>query len=337
MRALLSVTDLRVSFAPRDEGAPAVDGISLEVRAGEAVGLVGESGCGKTATALSILGLLPPPGRVLPGSSIRFRDEELVGAVARLRRVRGREIAMVFQDPGSALNPVLPVGEQIAEALRHHMGLDRRAARERTAALLSEVGLPDPRRQAAEHPHRLSGGMRQRVVLAMALACEPALLVADEPTAALDVTIQAQILELLAELRERRGLAVLLISHDLGVVAEVCHRVAVMYAGRLVEVGDVADVFGGPAHPYTRGLLDSLPRVADPRAPLRPIAGMVPAPGHRPPGCRFSDRCPRAWERCRREPPLLPVAPEDSGRLGRCWLVDTGELPVAAAGDGRGP
>ncbi|HSR42692.1 MAG TPA: ABC transporter ATP-binding protein, partial [Longimicrobiales bacterium] len=240
------------------------------------------------------------------------------------------------QEPGAALNPVLTVGEQVGEGLRHHLGMNRREARTRVAELLAEVGIPDPELRARTYPHELSGGMRQRVLVAMALACEPSLLVADEPTTALDATIRAQILELLSDLRERRGLALLLITHDLGAVAEVCDRVAVMYAGQLVETGPVAEVFEAPAHPYTRGLLDSLPRVGDPGAPLRPIPGVVPPPGRHPPGCRFSDRCPWSWSRCGAEPPpLLDVA--SPGRSSRCWLVEEGEVPLAAADPEPGP
>lgn len=336
MTALLEVEELRTVVRAASGEVAAVDGVSFCVAEGEALGLVGESGCGKTLTALSLVGLLPPGARVLPGSSVRFRGEEFVGAgPERLRRLRGAEIAVIFQEPGMALNPVSSVGRQVAEGLRHHRGLDRRAARARAAELLGEVGIPDPENRARSYPHELSGGMRQRVLIAMALACGPRLLVADEPTTALDATVRAQILDLLDRLRRERGLALLLITHDLASVAEVCDRVAVMYAGHLVETGEVADLFAAPAHPYTRGLLDSLPRVDAPGGRLRPIPGTVPAPGKRSLACRFADRCPRAWDRCRREaPPLLAVGAGGSGWRSRCWLVETGEVPLSVE-DGR--
>jgi len=269
--ALLTVRDLRTWFHTDQGVARAVDGVSFDVRSGETLGIVGESGCGKTVTSLSILGLLPtPPARIHDGSSIRFDGRELVGLGERgMRALRGNEISMIFQEPMSSLNPVYTVGSQIAEALRLHRGLDRKGARTEVVRLLSEVGIAEPDRRVDEYPHQLSGGMRQRVMIAMALSCEPKLLIADEPTTALDVTIQAQILELLAALRRRHGMAVLLITHDLGVVAEVCDRVVVMYAGQVVETGTVHEIFADPRHPYTRGLLDSLPSVDDPGQRLR--------------------------------------------------------------------
>jgi len=316
---LLSVRDLRVWFDTDQGVARAVDGVSFDVLEGETLGIVGESGCGKTVTSLSLLGLLPrPPARVLDDSSIRFRGEELVGASARrLRRLRGNDIAMIFQEPMSSLNPVYPIGDQIGEALRLHRGLDRRAARQETIRLLDEVGIAGAAQRVDDHPHQLSGGMRQRVMIAMALSCAPELLIADEPTTALDVTVQAQILELLASLQAARSMAVLLITHDLGVVAEVCDRVAVMYAGQIVETGTVQEIFGDPRHPYTRGLLDSLPRVDDPGHRLKPIPGTVPPPTHWPDGCRFRDRCPLAAPPCAAPQALLDLGPE--GRAARCW------------------
>ena len=337
---LLQVTDLRTSFFTDQGVARAVDGVSFSVAPGETVALVGESGCGKTVTSLSILGLVPdPPGRILPGSSIRLRGEELVDAPEeRLRRLRGNEISMIFQEPMTSLNPVFTVGEQIGEPLRLHRRMGKRAARERAGELLREVGIPEPARRLDEYPHQLSGGMRQRVMIAMALACEPALLIADEPTTALDVTIQAQILELLAALKESRGMAVLLITHDLGVVAEVADRVVVMYAGQVAETGTAREVFGAPAHPYTEGLLASLPRVDRPGERLRPIPGVVPSPTDWPKGCRFADRCRYAWERgIEHEPPLLEVvAGRGEERAARCWLVEEParrRVPTAADGD----
>ena len=323
--ALLEVRDLRVEFSTDGGKARAVDGVSFEVREGETLGIVGESGCGKTVTSLAMMGLIPsPPGRTLPGSSIRFRDRELVGAPQKvLRELRGNEMGMIFQEPMTSLNPVFPVGSQIAETLSRHRGMKRKEALEQSEALLKEVGIPEPGRRLHEYPHQLSGGMRQRVMIAMALACEPALLIADEPTTALDVTIQAQILELLAELQRRRGMAVLLITHDLGVVAEVCDRVAVMYAGQVVETGDVHQIFGDPRHPYTRGLLASLPRLDNRGGRLQPIPGVVPSPTAWPTGCRFAPRCRFAWDRCRAEPPpLLGVGDHPEARGSRCWLEE---------------
>jgi len=322
---LLSVTELRTWFDTDQGVARAVDGVSFDVRAGETVGIVGESGCGKTVTSLSILGLLPtPPARILEGSSIRFRGEELVGASARkLRGIRGNDISMIFQEPMSSLNPVYTVGDQIGEALRLHRGMSRREARSEAVRLLEEVGIANAERRVDEYPHELSGGMRQRVMIAMALSCTPELLIADEPTTALDVTIQAQILELIADLRARRGMAVLLITHDLGVVAEVCDRVVVMYAGQIVERGTVEEIFADPRHPYSRGLLESLPAVDDPGRRLKPIAGTVPAPTRWPEGCRFRDRCPLAEARCDAPQELLSLGRSD--RHARCWRA--GEAP----------
>jgi oligopeptide/dipeptide ABC transporter ATP-binding protein len=321
--ALLEVQDLKTWFTTDSGTARAVDGVSFSVSEGETVGIVGESGCGKTVTSLSLMGLIPrPPGRIVEGSSIRFRGTELTTLPPReFRALRGKEIAMIFQEPMTSLNPVYTVGDQIREALRLHRGLDRRAGRDAGVQLLREVGIPEPDRRFDEFPHQLSGGMRQRVMIAMALAGEPALLIADEPTTALDVTIQAQILGLLAELRTRRRMAILLITHDLGVVAEVCDRVLVMYAGQVVESGTVDDIFLRPRHPYTRGLLDSLPRLEDRGRRLRPIEGTVPSPVNWPNGCRFRARCPQAWARCEGEaPPLVTLEGGGPARASRCWL-----------------
>jgi len=334
---LLEVKELRVEFSTDEGRARAVDGVSFRLREGEALGIVGESGCGKTVTSLALMGLVPsPPGRVLEGSSIRFRGRELVGAGERtLRSLRGNEMAMIFQEPMTSLNPVFTVGSQISEALRQHRGMGRRAATARAEELLREVGISEPARRLGEYPHQLSGGMRQRVMIAMALSCEPALLIADEPTTALDVTIQAQILDLLSELRRRRGMGILLVTHDLGVVAEVCDRVAVMYAGQVVEEGPVEGLFRDPRHPYTRGLLDSLPRIDTRGSRLRPIPGVVPSASRWPPGCRFRERCRHAWERCAAEPPPLhPVVPTAGERASRCWLE---EEPERRSPQGDGP
>jgi peptide/nickel transport system ATP-binding protein/oligopeptide transport system ATP-binding protein len=317
--ALLEVTDLRTWFDTDQGTARAVDGVSFDVQEGETVGIVGESGCGKTVTSLSVLGLLPvPPARILEGSSIRFAGEELVGAsVRRMRALRGNEISMIFQEPMSSLNPVYTVGDQICEALRLHRDMGRREARIEAVRLLDEVGIAGADRRVDEYPHQLSGGMRQRVMIAMALSCAPKLLIADEPTTALDVTIQAQILELVAELRRNRGMAVLLITHDLGVVAEVCDRVVVMYAGQVVERGSVQEIFSEPRHPYTRGLLRSLPSLEDRGRRLETIQGTVPPPTDWPTGCRFQARCLLAEERCGEPQSLIELDRQD--RVARCW------------------
>ncbi len=315
---LLAIEDLRVAFATERGEAVAVDGVTLDVAEGTALGLVGESGCGKSVTALSILRLLPTPaarivsGRILFGESDLLRlDEE------ELRRVRGRRIGMIFQEPMTSLNPVYTCGEQIDEVLRLHEGLGRREARERTVELLAQVGIADPARRARDYPHQLSGGMRQRVMIAMAVACRPALLIADEPTTALDVTIQRQILELLQRLREEMGMALLHITHDLAVIEGSAQEVAVMYAGVIVERAPAAEIFSRPAHPYTLGLLACRPdgRRAGERLPV--IGGKVPDPLERPGGCRFHDRCPFARERCRNEEPALEEL--DRGHRVACF------------------
>jgi oligopeptide/dipeptide ABC transporter ATP-binding protein len=309
-----------------------VDGVSFEVGAGEVLGIVGESGSGKSVTSLSVMQLIPrPPGEIVSGSSIRFRGEELVGAPERrLREIRGNDIAMIFQEPMTSLDPVYRVGEQIAEALRLHRGLDRRAARARAVELLELVGIPGPEQRVDAYPHHLSGGQRQRVMIAIALACEPELLIADEPTTALDVTIQAQILDLLAELRDRLGMALILITHDLGVVAEVCDRVVVMYAGQIVEQGPTGLIFRDPRHPYTEGLLRAIPRLDRPTDRLAVIPGTVPSPLRWPVGCRFHTRCPYGWSLCVEEPPpLLAVGEAATERASRCWLERHPERRVA--------
>ncbi len=320
---ILQVDNLRTFFRTDAGEARAVDGVSFHVDAGETLGIVGESGCGKTVTALSIMGLVPrPPGRILEGSSIRLNGEELVGAPERrLRQIRGSEISMVFQEPMTSLNPVYTVGEQVAEVLRAHRDLNKVEARARAVDLLDEVGIPDPGRRFDDFPHQLSGGMRQRVMIAMALSCEPSVLIADEPTTALDVTIQAQILRLLSRLTTDRAMAVMLVTHDLGVVAQTCDRMVVMYAGQVVESGSVASVFAEPRHPYTRGLLRSVPRPDRPERRLTPISGSVPSPTAWPPACRFQDRCPDAFGRCSAEAPVL--VDDAAGRV-RCWLAAPG-------------
>src|SRR5687768_12358131 len=299
---LLSVHDLRTSFYTESGVARSVDGISFDIGAGETVGIVGESGCGKSVTALSILRLIQPPGRIESGSRIEFEGKNLLDLPpAEIRAVRGNRIAMIFQEPMSALNPVFTVGDQIAEVARVHAGASRREAWQRAEEMLHLVGIPAPAQRAHEYPHQLSGGMRQRVLIGMALVMRPALLIADEPTTALDVTVQAQILELLRELQRDFGMAVLLITHDLGVIAETASRVLVMYGGEIVEEASVERLFANAQHPYTEGLLAAMPRVEDTRSRLTTIPGTVPPPTAWPSGCRFHDRCSYAWDRTAKE------------------------------------
>ncbi len=332
MSRLLSVDNLRTNFPTRAGLVKSVDGVSFSIGVGELLGLVGESGCGKSITALSVMRLISPPGKIV-GGSIKFKGEELTTASEdRMRAIRGDDIAMIFQDPMTSLNPVYTVGEQIAEALRLHRKLDRKAAWAGAIDAMREVSIPSPEVRAADYPHQLSGGMRQRVMIAMALACDPELLIADEPTTALDVTIQAQILELLDGLRKSRKLAVLLITHDLGVVAEVADRVCVMYTGKIVEESDVEELFADPKHPYTRGLLRSVPKLGGSDAAaggrLETIEGTVPSPTDLPPGCHFAPRCEFKMDICTHgEIPLVEAA---NGSLVRCVLYDKG-MKFAAA------
>jgi oligopeptide/dipeptide ABC transporter ATP-binding protein len=313
---VLDVRNLSISMA----GLPVVDGIGFAIGAGEALGLVGESGCGKSVTALALMRLLPePPGRIT-GGRIQIGDTDVMTLdAAGLRRLRGGAMAMIFQEPMTALNPVFTVGAQIAEALAAHQRLDRQTVQARAVDLLASVGLPAPERQLDRYPHQFSGGQRQRIMIAMALANSPRLLIADEPTTALDVTVQADILDLIGRLRRETGTAVLLITHDLGVVSDVCDRVAVMYAGRIVEQGPVASVFAAPRHRYTRALLDTIPALNPPGSRLPAIPGQVPKPGERGRGCAFAPRCTAAVDRCVSEaPPLVPVAAEGQ-HWSACW------------------
>ena len=336
MTALLEVRDLRTHFHTEDGEFPAVDGVSFEVEAGRTLAIVGESGCGKSVTSLSIMGLVPsPPGRI-SGGSIRFEGRELVGAPAReMQDLRGNGMAMIFQEPMSSLNPAFTVGEQIVEGLLRHRPINRAEATERALAMLRKVRIPAPEQRFHDHPHKLSGGMRQRAMIAMALACEPRLLIADEPTTALDVTIQAQILDLMHTLQSETGTAIILITHDLGVVAEVANEVVVMYAGRIVERAPVQLLFDAPQHPYTVGLLGSIPRLDGQRTRLASIEGQVPNPLQPPTGCSFAERCPFADAHCRAAVPALrevgPLhfsacwkAPLDVQVLMRDGLVDDG-------------
>ncbi len=317
--SLLGIRNLRTTFRSDEGLVRAVDGIDLDVAEGEVVGVVGESGSGKSVTMLSLMGLVEPPGRV-EADRIRFEGKDLLSLSAEeMRRLRGNRMAMVFQDPMTSLNPFLTVEEQVCEVLEVHKSMRRAAARERAVALLEEVGIPGAARRLRDYPHQFSGGMRQRVMIAIALACEPALLIADEPTTALDVTIQAQILDLLRKLRAERKMSVILITHDLGVVAGMCERVKVMYAGRIVEEGPTRAIFRTPRHPYTRALLASLPRLDEGEgARLRTIPGLPPNLSRVPKGCAFHPRCAYAEERCRTDEPRLETVGE--GHRKSCWV-----------------
>ena len=324
--AILEVRDLATQFDTLDGVVRAVDGVSFDLERGETLGIVGESGCGKSVTALSILRLIPPEtGRIAAGS-IRFEGEELTTlSEEAMKRLRGHRISMIFQEPMTSLNPVLTVGTQIAENVVRHMGVSKKAARERAREMLDLVRIADSKRRLDEYPHQLSGGMRQRVMIAMALSCDPQVLIADEPTTALDVTIQAQILDLMLDLKEKTGTAIVLITHDLGVVAETSRRVVVMYAGRKVEEAPVEALFDNPLHPYTRGLMRAIPRLdvdaeeGGRRPRLQEIPGMVPLLTRPIVGCAFAARCSLATERCRAEPP--PVVDAGGGHTVACWEV----------------
>ncbi len=314
--ALLEVHDLETCFLLERGVARAVDRVSFSLAAGRVLGLVGESGCGKTVSALSLMRLVPPPGRIMGGRVLLDGQDLLALPEREMRTVRGAGLGMIFQEPMTSLNPVFTVGSQIAEAVRLHRSVGRRAAWNRAVELLAEVGIADPARRAHDYPHQLSGGMRQRVMIAMAISCAPRVLIADEPTTALDVTIQAEILDLLGTLRARHGMALLLITHDLGVVAERADEVAIMYAGRIVEQASVLEIFDRPLHPYTQALFRSMPGVGGRRERLDAIPGQVPDLLHLPSGCAFRDRCPQAIEECATVvPPLDEHAP---GHRGAC-------------------
>lgn len=318
MQPVLDVKGLETAFiTPRGVGY-AVDNVDLAVNPGETLGIVGESGCGKTMLALSILGLIDKPGRIVSGQ-VLYHGRDLVSMdPAELRKLRGKALSMIFQEPMTSLNPVLKVGEQIAEAVRLHRGASQAEALDVAREMLAKVGIPDPARRLDSYPHEMSGGMRQRVVIAMALALDPEVVLADEPTTALDVTIQAEILALMDDLRREFNTAIALITHDLGVVAQVCDRVAVMYSGKIVEQAPVLELFEDPLHPYTRLLLASVPRIGS-QGQLAAISGNVPSIFNRPGGCHFHPRCPKAFDRCSQEPP--PMYKRD-GRLVRCFLYD---------------
>jgi oligopeptide/dipeptide ABC transporter ATP-binding protein len=333
MSDVLVVSGLRTYFHTRSGVVRAVDGVDLTLREGRILGLVGESGSGKSVFALSVMGLVDRPGRIEPESEIHFCGRNLATADNReLRRIRGNELSMIFQEPMTSLNPVYSIGRQMVEAIKLHLDVDTRTAHERVIEMLELVGIPSPSQRFRDYPHQMSGGMRQRVMIAMALVCEPKLLLADEPTTALDVTIQAQVLELLRDIRDRMGLAMVLITHDLSVVAEMCDDVAVMYAGRVVERGSVEDVFRDPQHPYTEALLRSIPALRATHAvPLEIIPGAMPEPLDRAPGCRFAPRCKYVFDECNlHDPPLFPLPATERGspvgsdggmtQASACWL-----------------
>ncbi len=329
MAELLRVTDLHTEF-PTDDGlVKAVDGVSFSIDEGETLGIVGESGCGKSVSAFSIMRLLQPPGRIASGS-IMFRGKDLTKiSDGEMRQLRGNEISMIFQEPMTSLNPVYTIGDQIAETLLIHQDISKKDAMDQTVDMLRRVGISLPERRVHEYPHQMSGGMRQRVMIAMALACKPKLLIADEPTTALDVTIQAQILELMKELKDQYGMSILFITHDLGVVAEMAQRVVVMYGGQVVEEAEVKTLYRRPYHPYTEGLLSSIPRLDRPPGRLHTIEGIVPNPLHMPSGCRFAPRCPYAEERCNAAPPALVDVGE--GAEARCIIPPSERREVEAS------
>lgn len=319
MEPLLRIADLQIEFQTLRGRLKALCGISFQVQPGEIFGLVGETGCGKTITGLSVLQLVPKPGRVVAGH-VWFQGEDLLTkSKSEMQRIRGCKISMIFQDPSTSLNPVFTVGSQVVRVIRQHQGGSHEQARQRAIEVLEAIGLPDVRRLMDSYPHELSGGMQQRVMIGMALSCQPALLIADEPTTALDVTIKAQILDLLKELRQRLNLSILLITHDLGIMAEVCDRLAVLYAGHVAEIGRTADVFNAPLHPYTRGLMDAIPRRNSRGQPLMAIRGTVPGNPGTLVGCPFESRCDLACDRCAIEKP--PLVQRENGHQGACWLL----------------
>ncbi|MCH8014352.1 MAG: ABC transporter ATP-binding protein [Candidatus Dadabacteria bacterium] len=325
MNYALQIKDLRISFASNGKRVEVVSGVSINIPKGKIVGVVGESGCGKTVTALSVMRLIPePPGKIDSGEIIFDGADLLKYADTDMRSIRGNRISMIFQEPISSLNPVFTVGDQIGEALRTHLNLSRKEEKERVLELLKLVRIPAPERRMNNYPHEMSGGMSQRVMIAMALACNPEVLIADEPTTALDVTIQAGILELIDDLRVRLGMAVFLITHDLGIIAEVTDEFYVMYAGKVVEQGFTADLFKEPHHPYTVGLLNSIPDFHENKEKLNAIPGMVPSPDNFPTGCRFQDRCPLVIDKCRTdEPPLEEIA---NAHKAACWRASEVKL-----------
>ncbi|SDS35907.1 peptide/nickel transport system ATP-binding protein [Paenibacillaceae bacterium GAS479] len=323
---LLEIHNLHTHFVTERGVIPAVDGVDLIIRKGEIVGVVGESGCGKSVTSLSVMRLLPQPPGKYAGGEIRFKGEELIQArEKRMKQIRGNEISMIFQEPMTSLNPLLTIGEQIIETLRVHMPIGKKDATNRAIEMLKKVGIARAESIVRSYPHQLSGGMRQRVMIAIALCCEPELLIADEPTTALDVTIQAQILDLMKKLNRDMGTAIMMITHDLGVVAELCERVVVMYAGKVVEEGAVRDIFANPRHPYTQGLIRSIPKMDEEQSRLYSIPGQVPKPGSITEGCRFAPRCEHVMDVCKSKLPEL-ISGANPAHRSRCWLNTTQEV-----------
>ena len=318
---LIDVSNLKTHFFTEEGVVKAVDGVDFEIYPGETIGIVGESGCGKSVTSLSIMRLVEsPPGRIVDGS-IMFEGEDIVKKKQKeMRKIRGNDISMIFQEPMTSLNPVYTVGDQISEAILLHKNVNKKEARKQAVDMLRKVGIPLPEQRVDEYPHQLSGGMRQRVMIAMALSCDPKLLIADEPTTALDVTIQAQILDLMNDLKQRFGMAIMMITHDLGVIAEVADRIAVMYAGKVMEYTDAVSLFKDPKHPYTWGLMHSIPRLDKSVEKLYAIPGMVPSPLDFPEGCKYNTRCELADEKCKAEEP--PLEEVEEGHQSRCWHVD---------------
>ena len=325
---LLEIKGIKTHFFTQDGVVKAVDDVSFEIGHGQTLGVVGESGCGKSITSLSVMRLIERPGRIVTGQILLNGEDLLAKSDADMRDIRGDQVSMIFQEPMTSLNPVFTCGDQIAEAVQQHTAVSRREAWDRAVEMLRVVGIPDAKRRAQEHPHQLSGGMRQRVMIAMALSTDPDLLIADEPTTALDVTIQAQILEVMRDLRAKNRMAIMLITHDLGVVAEMADEVVVMYAGKVVERADVRTVFGSPHHPYTQGLLRSIPRIDEKRERLEVIKGTVPSPLNLPTGCLFKRRCPNRMRVCDTAPPYQEVGPD---HFSRCWLTPAGEAPDVGA------
>lgn len=333
-KPVLEVKNLKTYFYTDDGIVKAVDGVSFEVYQGETLGIVGESGCGKSVTSLSIMRLLDEKGEIA-GGEIYFRGKNLLSlSEEEMRKIRGNDMAMIFQEPMTALNPVYTVGDQIMEAILLHQDVDKEKAREMAIEMLKKVGIPEPEKRVDEYPHELSGGMRQRAMIAMALSCNPTILFADEPTTALDVTIQAQILELMLDLQKEYGMSIIMITHDLGVIAEMADRVVVMYAGKVVEYTDIRTLFKDPKHPYTWGLMNAIPRLDEDKEVLYNIPGVVPDPLDFPKGCRFHTRCALATEKCKMEEPQLEEI--ESGHKVACWHVDSLEemIKVARAGEG---
>ncbi|TVY05674.1 ABC transporter ATP-binding protein [Paenibacillus cremeus] len=329
MSNLLEIRQLKNHFISEGRVIPAVNGVSLTLQKGETLGIVGESGCGKSVTSLTIMGLLPKGGKRITDGEILYKGRNLLNVPEEeMQRIRGNEIAMIFQEPMTSLNPVYTIGKQLSEMVMLHRGYNKAQAREHAIQMLKKVNIPRAEAIVDEYPHQLSGGMRQRVMIAMAMSCDPELLIADEPTTALDVTIQAQILDLMRELRSKQGTSILLITHDLGVVAEMCQRVVVMYAGQVVEQADVISLFETPSHPYTQGLLESMPKLGEDSKWLKSIPGNVPLPGSVKQGCHFASRCPFVESRCLQEaPPLFAL---ENGQLSRCWIHENAAKEVAA-------